>query len=144
MRDLLAWARMGVSFERPPHWGRAVDGGAGVGVLPPGVARGREPARGREAFLGVGTGSFSEGAAGEAGAGSTGEAGVPVGGLAAAFFFRAGAFFRAAFAFSAFFASASAFFASRLGHSGLMHSVHGGRPASIAVTTGARQTGHGG
>ena len=36
------------------------------------------------------------------------------------------------------------FFFSRVGHSGLMQSVHGGRPASIAVTTGARQTGHGG
>jgi hypothetical protein len=33
---------------------------------------------------------------------------------------------------------------SRVGHAGLMQSVHGGRPASIAVTTGDRQTGHGG
>ena len=33
---------------------------------------------------------------------------------------------------------------SRVGHSGLTQSVHGGRPASIAVTTGAWQTGHGG
>ena len=37
----------------------------------------------------------------------------------------------------------AAFLPSRLGQAGLMQSRQGGRPASIAVTIGARQTGHG-
>ena len=58
---------------------------------------------------------------------------------------RAGRFagaFRPAFPFGAASAAGGSF--TRVGHAGLMQSVQGGRPASIAVTTGARQTGHGG
>ena len=56
------------------------------------------------------------------------------------FFVRGAALDLRAVARASFFFAASA----RVGQSGLIQSVHGGRHASIAVTTGARHTGHGG
>jgi hypothetical protein len=69
---------------------------------------------------------------------------LPFGTFALARGFFAFTFAFAAASRAAFFSARAAASAFRVGHSGLMQSVQGGRPASIAVTIGAPHSGHGG
>ena len=136
---------------RPRHMGHGGDEVSSVNG--PSTAAGSARA-GRERFLAGAGRSF--GTRVPAGTFAEGVGGFAALGVARAFGLGA---FRAEAAFLAFATDARSAFASvravaraafssarwsRVGHSGLMQSVHGGRPASMAVTTGARQTGHGG
>src|SRR5580658_1255674 len=145
-RNVLACGRVRSGFDARTHGRAAAGGAAGVAGPPLGGAVDLRGVRARGLFLGGVAGTSSATAGG--GAAGTGGVGAAGGAFVVAFRFRAGAFFAAlalaALARSAFLASWSAFFCRRVGHSGLMQSVHGGRPASIAVTTGAWQVGQGG